>query len=339
MPPSVRRRSGIREVAAAAGVSVGTVSNVLNSPELVAVDTRERVEQAMRELGFVRNGLARQLREGRATTVGAVVLDIANPFFTEAARGIEDRLAQAGCMLTLCSTDMRPDREAHYLRVLEEQGVRGLLVTPAALDVESLLTIQRRGVPIVLLDCPSPVAELCSASIDDVRGGELAAAHLVSQGHRRILFLNGPHHVSQCAARSRGAHQALHTAGLDPSRHLLEITLAKASIDGAEATLHELLSMPDRPTAIMCVSDLVALGAMRCLRKHGIKVPDDIAIVGYDDVPFASELATALTTVRQPTYQLGHAAGGLLLADADGGGQAPHQQVVFQPELVIRESA
>lgn len=339
MPPSARRRNGIREVAASAGVSVGTVSNVLNSPDLVAVDTRERVERAMRELGFVRNGLARQLREGRANTAGALVLDVANPFFTEAARGIEDRLAEAGCMLILCSTDQRPEREARYLRMLEEQGVRGLLVTPARLDLDALLTTQRRGVPVVLLDCPSPVEELCSVSIDDVRGGELAAAHLVSQGHRRIVFLNGPHEIPQCAARSRGAHQALRGAGLDPSRHLLEVAMPRPGTDAAEATLDQVLALPERPTAIMCVSDLVALGVMRCLRQHGIKVPDDIAVVGYDDVPFASELATSLTTVRQPTYQLGHAAGSLLLADAEGGGAARHRQVVFQPELVVRESA
>jgi LacI family transcriptional regulator len=337
MPPPVRRRSGIREVAAAAGVSVGTVSNVLNSPDLVAVDTRERIERVIREMGFVRNGLARQLREGRTSTAGALVLDIANPFFTEAARGIEDRLAEAGCMLILCSTDGRPDREASYLQMLEEQGVRGLLVTPSRLRAEPLLALQRRGVPVVLLDCPSPTPEICSVSVDDVRGGELVATHLVSRGHRQILFLNGPAHVPQCAARSRGAQQALRAAGLEPSRHLLELALPAANTNGAERMLDQVLAAPEQPTAIMCVSDLVALGVMRCLRKRGIKVPDDIAVTGYDDVPFAAELSTSLTTVRQPTYQLGYTATALLLADADGATR--HQQVVFQPELVSRESA
>jgi LacI family transcriptional regulator len=339
MPPPVRRRSGIREVAAAAGVSVGTVSNVLNSPDLVAVDTRERIERVMREMGFVRNGLARQLRKGRTSTAGALVLDVANPFFTEAARGIEDRLAEAGCMLILCSTDGRPEREAGYLRMLEEQGVRGLLVTPSQLRAEPLLALQRRGVPVVLLDCPSPTPDICSVSVDDVRGGKLVATHLVNRGHRQILFLNGPARVPQCAARSRGAHQALRAAGLEPSRHLLEVVLPgpSANTNGAEKVLDQILAVPEQPTAIMCVSDLVALGVMRCLRRRGIKVPDDIAVTGYDDVPFAAELSTSLTTVRQPTYQLGYTAAALLLADADGA--THHQQVVFQPELVSRESA
>lgn len=337
MPPPVRRRNGIREVAAAAGVSVGTVSNVLNSPDLVAPDTRERVEQVMRDVGFVRNGLARQLREGRANTAGAMVLDVGNPFFTEAARGIEDRLAEAGCMLILCSTDQDPDREASQLRMLEEQGVRGLLVTPGRLRTKPLLALQRRGVPVVLLDCPSPTPEICSVAVDDVRGGELVATHLVGQGHRQILFLNGSRQIHQCAARSRGARQALRATGLEPSRHLFELALPVVSTNGAEEALDQVLALPDQPTAIMCVNDLVALGVIRCLRKRGIKVPDDIAVVGYDDVPFAAELSTSLTTVRQPTYQLGYTAAALLLADADGAGD--HRQVLFQPELVVRESA
>ncbi|MBG0569233.1 LacI family DNA-binding transcriptional regulator [Actinoplanes aureus] len=336
---SGRRRKGIREVAAAAGVSVGTVSNVLNSPDIVAVDTRKRVERVMHELGFVRNGLARQLREGRGSTVGAVVLDIGNPFFTEVARGIEDRLAEAGCLLTLCSTDQRPEREARYVQMLEEHGVRGLLVTPSRRDFTSLLAVQRRGVPVVLLDCPSPAEELSSVSIDDVRGGELAAAHLVSQGHRRILFLNGPAQVMQCAARSRGARRAVRQAGLDPSRHLFEVEMSRADTDRAEHTLKQILALPQRPTAIMCVSDMVALGVMRGLRKQGVKVPDDIAVVGYDDVPFAAELATSLTTVRQPTYELGHAAAEILLTEADPAVPTRPQQLVYQPELILRESA
>ncbi|WP_328466863.1 LacI family transcriptional regulator [Actinoplanes sp. NBC_00393] len=334
-----RRRNGIREVAATAGVSIGTVSNVLNHPGVVAAGTRARVEQVMQELGFVRNGMARQLREGRAATAGTLVLDIANPFFTETARGIEDRLAEAGCMLTLCSTDQQPDREARYLHMLEEQGVRGILVTPTRLDIESLLAMQRRGVPIVLLDCPSPTAEICSVAIDDIRGGELAAAHLIARGHRRVMFLNGPPHVQQCTARSRGAHNAFQKAGLDPAQHLFEVALPRASTDRAEAVLEQTLALPDQPTAIMCVSDIVALGVMRSLRKRGLKVPDDIAVVGYDDVPFAAELATSLTTIRQPTYDLGRAAATLLLTDADPTASDGHQQLTYQPELIVRESA
>ncbi|MBB5808914.1 LacI family transcriptional regulator [Saccharothrix ecbatanensis] len=337
MSRPVRPRYGIREVAAAAGVSVGTVSNVLNNPDLVASETRERVEQAMRQVGFVRNGLAHQLRLGRSNTAAAMVLSIGNPFFTEAARGIEDRLAQADCMLILCSTDKDSGREARQLRSLEEQGVRGLIITPGHMQTEPLLALQRRGIPVVLLDCPSPTPELCSVSVDDVHGGELVATHLLSQGHRQILFLNGCREVYQCVARSRGVHRALQAEGLEPSRHLLEVSLTDVDDDDAERAVEQILGLPEWPTAIMCVNDVVALGVLRCLRKRGIKVPDDIAVVGYDDVSFAAELSTPLTTVRQPTYQLGYTAAALLLADADGA--TDHQRVVLQPELVVRDSA
>jgi LacI family transcriptional regulator len=167
----------------------------------------------------------------------------------------------------------------------------------------------------------------------------LAATHLIGRGHRRILFLNGPSHVTQCAARSQGARRAVEHAGLDPSKHLFEVALSRADTDRAEQALNQVLALPERPTAIMCVSDMVALGVMRGLRKHGVKVPDDIAVVGYDDVPFAAELATSLTTVRQPTYEIGHAAAEILLTEADPTAPTQFQRLVYQPELIVRESA
>lgn len=331
------RRNGIREVAAAAGVSVGTVSNVLNSPDLVAGSTRERVELAMRELGFVRNGLAHQLRAGRSATVGAVVLDLANPFFTEVNRSVEDRLAEDDCVLIVCSTDENIDKEARYLRLLEEQGVRGILITPADPGSERIAQIRARGLPVVLMDCPSPIPEMCSVAVDDVQGGELAAGHLIARGHRRIAYFNGPHTIRQCADRSLGMRNALRGAGLDPARQLLEVTLnGNVTAEGAVAHLEKVLADPDVPSAIACVNDVVALGALRGLRQRGIRVPDEMAVIGYDDVPFAAELYTPLTTIRQPKQQLGRAAAELLLDEADP--DHVHRQIVLRPELVVRSS-
>jgi LacI family transcriptional regulator len=331
------RRNGIREVAAAAGVSVGTVSNVINSPDLVAGSTRQRVESAMRQLAFVRNGLAHQLRAGRSATVGAVVLDLANPFFTEVNRSVEDRLAEDDCVLIVCSTDEKIDKEARYLRLLEEQGVRGILITPTDPGSERIAQIRARGLPVVLMDCPSPVPQMCSVAVDDVQGGDLAAGHLIARGHRRIAFFNGPRTIRQCADRSLGMRNALRRADLDPA-HLMEVTLSgDATTEGAVAHLETVLSGPDVPTAIACVSDVVALGVLRGLRQRGIRVPDEMAVVGYDDVPFAAELYTPLTTIRQPKQQLGRAAAELLLDEADP--EHVHQQIVLHPELVIRSSS
>lgn len=332
------RRHSIKDVAQRAGVSVGTVSNVLNNPERVAQGTRERVNAAIDELGFVRSGAARQLRAGISRTVGAVILDVSNPFFTEVARGIEDRLAEDHRILILCSTDEDPDREQRYLRALEEQGVQGVLVTPALRDTTHLEALRRRGTSVVLLDRRSTKGEMCSVAVDDIKGGELAAAHLIEMGHRRIGFVNGPTSIRQCADRRRGVRRALKAGGVDPE-DLVEITVESLNAEGGERAVTELMALRRRPTAILCANDLMALGVMRTLRASGLSIPDDIAVVGYDDVEFAAMLSTPLTSVRQPKYQLGHAAADLLLLERSEPRGHRHRQVLFQPELVVRQSS
>ncbi|AEG43275.1 LacI family DNA-binding transcriptional regulator [Isoptericola variabilis] len=331
---TARRRASISDVARLAGVSVGTVSNVLNRPDRVSEATRERVETAIAQLQFVPNGSARQLRVGTITTVGAVVLDIANPFFTDLARGIEARLDQDDYTLMVASSDEDPEREARYLRLYEQHGVQGIMVVPATDEVDHLVALADRGVRIVLLDRPSPVESLSSVAVDDVHGGALAVRHLLEQGHTRIAFLNGPHTIHQCADRWAGAVQAVEAAGLDPADVLEELTVS-LNADGGDAGTRALVAREDRPTAIFCVNDLVALGSLRVLRRAGFSVPDDVAVVGYDDVTFAAELATPLTSVRQPTHELGVRAADLLLRPGD----AEPEHVMFQPTLVVRESS
>ena len=200
--------SSIREVAKRAGVSLGTVSNVLNRPEIVSEETRRRVQQAIEEIGFVPNGSARQLRAGRSQHIGLVVLDVANPFFTEVARGVEDAANEAGYVVILCNSDDSLEKESHYLQVLEEQRTQGVLITPVQNDASYLQRLRQRGIAVVLLDRPSRIKDLCSVSVDDVRGGELAAMHLIEQGHQRIAFVHGPLTIRQCADRYRGVLRA-----------------------------------------------------------------------------------------------------------------------------------
>ena len=335
--------AGMKDVASLAGVAVGTVSNVLNHPDLVRPLTRARVEAAMEQLGFIPNGSARQLRAGRSRCLGLVVLDVTNPFFTEVARGVEDYAQAAGYAVILCNSDEADDKERRYLRVLEEQRVRGILITPVHGRAPELRRIRERGTPVVLLDRPGSAGQ-CSVAVDDRRGGEIAVSHLLGLGHRRIALVNGPVAIRQCADRRRGALRAVERAGLDPAAVLAEVTVPAMNARAGAAAADELLgpglaSTGPGPTAVFCTNDMLALGLLRRLGQAGVAVPGDLAVVGYDDIEFAADAAVPLTSVRQPKYQLGRAAAELLLDEADRSGQHEHRRIVFKPELVARVSS
>lgn len=196
----------IREVAAQAGVSVGTVSNVLNRPDIVARPTLDRVHAAIKELGFVRNESARQLRAGRSRMIGLVVLDVANPFFTDVARGVEDEASKSGLAVILCNSDDQLPKETAYLELLEEHRVQGILITPVADDERRLAELQQRGTPVILVDSSSPSGSQCSVAVDDVLGGDVAVSHLLASGHHDIAYVGGPLNLRQ-EALGTDAHQ------------------------------------------------------------------------------------------------------------------------------------
>lgn len=326
-------RAGVKDVARLAGVSVGTVSNVLNRPDAVSPATREKVEAAISELRFVRNESARQLRAGQSSTVGAVLLDVGNPFYTALARGIEDRLNADRLTLMIGSSDEDPQREERYLRLFAEEGLRGVLVAPCKSTPGRLETLSDVGIPVVLLDSQSDRHP--SVGVDHVSGARQAVRHLVQQGHRKILFLNGPRRLEQAQARLQGAREAVEETGLDPDAVLTVRNLPGMSADDGQRGFDAAWeSGAPRPTAVFCVNDIVALGVMRELRRRGLDIPGDVAVVGYDDVYFASELITPLTSVHQPVRELGWAAADLLLKGPDAS-----DHLVFRPELVIRASS
>lgn len=324
------RRASVKDVALLAGVSVGTVSNVLNRPDSVTEKTRSRVERAMAELNFHRNASARQLRAGVSRTVGVIVMDVGNPYYTELARGVEDRLALDDHTLILCSSDDDPRREARFLRMMAEQGVRGVLVTPMATTMQRLGDLRRLGIPSVLLDASS--RQHSSVGVDHVSGGRQAVAHLLERGHRRILFLAGPPELQQTRHRLKGAVSAVQAAGLDPVEVLQVVNLSNLTANDGQAAMVQVLDGGGpRPTATFAINDIVALGALRELRLRGMAIPAEMAVVGYDDLYFSAELMTPLSSVRQPMRQLGWAAADLLLTDT------PH--ALFEPELIIRASS
>lgn len=333
-----RTRHSIRDVAEMAGVSVGTVSNVLNRPQLVSVATRARVDDAIAQLGFVRNGAARALRIGESRVVGALVLDIANPFFTDVARGMEDRLSADDRLLMLGSSDSDPERASRQLRLLREQDLHGLVVTPTG-PLTELQRIRGGTTPVVLLDRDDVDRTFCSVSVDGVHGGRLAGEHLLTAGHRRIAFLNGTDDTQACVDRRSGLRLACQDAGLDPETVLTEITVHRLNSASGEVAAGELLEGRNDVTAIACVNDLVALGALRALAEHGVSVPGDISVIGYDDIDVASSLATPMSTIRQPRYALGRSAADLLLQEAREGTTHEHRRLRFRPELVVRASS
>jgi LacI family transcriptional regulator len=331
----------IKDVAARAGVSLGTVSNVLNRPAAVRPATRARVEAAIADLGFVPNASARQLAAGRSRTIAYVVLDATNPFFTDVARGVEEVAKASNLALFLCNSDQDADREDQYLEQLTELRARGVLITAMDYANPRLRRLRDAGVPVVLVDrAPQGSDEWCTVGVDDVAGGELAVSHLIEAGHRTLAFVGGPATIPQVADRHTGAVKAMHAAGHPVEKLTWILTDAPNIAEGRRAG-ERLLGLPARrrPTGVFCANDLLALGLLQHLIQHGRRVPDDIAIVGYDDIEFASAAAVPLTSVAQPRQLLGRTAARLLIDEADRGADHEHQHVIFPPELVARASS
>ncbi len=329
---------GIKDVAARAEVSFGTVSNVLNDPGKVASATRQRVLDAIAELGYVRNESARALRSGTSRTIALVVLDAANPFFTDIASGVEPVVGTLGSVLIVCDTGGDPHRELRYLQQLQEQRVQGVLITPVSDDGSAIARLSQRGTPVVLVDSGTLQHKSCAVSVDDVLGGRLAAEHLIDTGRRRLAVVGGTNAVRQVRERRLGAQDAVANA-TQPIRvehfESQELSIAAGRQLGRQLAA---LDPADRPDGLFCVNDLVGLGVMQHLLDVGVHIPDEIGIIGYDDIDFAQIAACPLSSLRQPRAELGRTAAELLVAELNHSVGHRHRQVMFQPELVVRAS-
>lgn len=326
----------IRDVAQEAGVSVGTVSNVLNRPEKVAPATVGRVTAAIERLGFVRNDMARQLRVGRSRSIGLVVLDLRNPFFTDLAFGAQREAVAQGHTVLLGASDDSPGREGQVLDLFEEQRLSGILISPVHTDLTRLWRLREAGTPVVLVDRGSSDQSFSSVSVNDVEGGRMAAQHLVDLGRRRLAFVGGPHDIEQVAHRLEGARSVV-AARADTALEVMPTT-ALTVLEGRRIG-ERIAALPraDRPDAVFAANDLLALGLLQALVMRGdFSVPGDIALVGYDDIDFATSAVVPLSSVRQPAAEIGARAVRLLLQEAAG--DHPHEQVRFEPQLVVRAS-
>ncbi|WP_309103826.1 LacI family DNA-binding transcriptional regulator [Microbacterium sp.] len=326
---------GIRDVARRAGLSVATVSNVLNRPELVSASAARRVHQAIEDLGYVPNVAARQLRAGRSDAIGMAVINITNPFFSGAVLGAEEVAEQSGFAVIVGNSYDSHERESRYLDLFDRQRLDGILLAPVSDDLSGLDRFDKRGVPIVLVDRADPSGVHLSVSLDDVRGGAMAADHLLAGGARHVAFVGGPFRVAQMRERFEGAERAVKRAGARFS--LIETTTLSVRLGREIGDRIAAMDAADRPDGIFGGNDEVALGIMQSLIHHGVSVPDDIAIVGYDDIDFAGSAIVPLTSVSQPSVEMGRRAAGLLLSALSSPADEL-ESVRFQPALVHRQS-
>lgn len=331
------RPVGMKDVARRAGVSVGTVSNVLNRPQIVSEARRERVEAAIHDLGYVRNDAARQLKLGTSRTVAVVVMDSANPFYTHLIAGMEAAALDSGLAVIAGSSSNREDRERLYLSLFEEQRVRGILLASTGRADDVVEGIRSRGTPVVLVERGEDAGRTPSVGVDDAAGGAIAVEHLISLGRSRIAVVASRPDLRQVAARVDGARRAARAAGAQ-----LEVIDAEdlTVLAGREAGERIVERDPgDRPDALFCVNDLLAVGALQAfVMGHRIAVPQDIALVGYDDIAFARSTVVPLTSVAQPADLMGRTALALLEEEVAGGMAIP-RHVNFRPKLVARESS
>lgn len=329
----------VRDVAKKAGVSVGTVSNVLNNPEKVAQKTVAKVQEAINALGFVRNDAARQLRAGKSRSIGLLVLDVRNPFFTDLARGAERAASAHHMSVLLANSDEDQTREHQLLSLFEEQRVAGLLVSPVSTQLDELKRVRDRGTPIVLVDMQSKDKSMSSVAVDDVAGGFMAVEHLISTGKRKIMFAGGPMSIQQIADRLKGAQQS---SSKHPDVELETFETKGLTVFEGRKVAEEILGRPKakRPDAVFAANDLLALGIIQVLVvAKDVAIPDDIALVGYDDISFSSTALISLSSVRQPSALIGEKAIELLIRETENPSDFKKEQIVFHPELVIRNSS
>lgn len=325
----------MREVAQQAGVSDATVSHVINNTRFVMPETRDRVLAAMSSLNYRPNALARSLRQGKTNTIGLILPDSANPFFAEISRSIEDEAFRLGYSVILCNTERDLKREHFYVDVLSKKQVDGMIFIAAGDQVDSLNFLLGEGIPVVLIDRDLPSREVDAVLSDNQKGGYLATRHLIDLGHTRIACIAGPSNITPSSERIIGYHMALEESDLPYDEEL--VLCGDYHPESGMQITKEFLAQDPRPTAIFALNDLMALGALRAAAESGCSVPEDLAIVGFDDIELACYTNPPLTTISQPKEETGIQAVNLL-AGRISDKTLPPRRIVLQPQLIIRGS-
>ena len=327
----------VRDVAKLAGVSPITVSRVINNASYISQETRGRVEEAIRQLGYVPNTLARSLRLRQTNTLALVLTDITNPFWTTVARGVEDAASDAGFNVILCNTDESEVEQEKYLNVLLKKRVDGVLLVPVRCTRETVQFIQSQNVPLVVIDRHIPGVNIDSVRCDLEGGGYALVRLLLAQGHRRVAMLSGPQGVSSADDRVAGYRRALAEAGLDHQNEF--IFYGEFNQQSGYEMMQKALEAGPRPTAIFAANNFITMGAFKAVRDAGLKVPEDMALVGFDDLPVDLIIDPFFTVASQPAYEMGKQATELILARVAGQGPAECQEIILPTEIIVRRSS
>jgi LacI family transcriptional regulator len=321
----------MRDVADAAGVSLKTVSRVINGEAHVGDDTAKRVMDAVRATGFRRNDLARQLRQGASSaTIGLVIEDIANPFYSQVARGVEMVARERGCLVITGSSEEDGTRERELVQSLLERRVDGVVLVPSASDHSYLRSEIQHGTPVVFIDRPPAQVEADTILLENRAGARRGVEHLIGKGHTRVAYIGGYAHVYTGAERHAGYLEALHSAGIAPDPALVKFE--RHDLEGARAATHELLSLSDPPTAIFATSNRQSLGVVEGLFE---RAQLQVAVVGFDDLELSAILPVRVTVLKHDPVELGRMAAQVLFKRLDGD-SAPLEHQILGVDLLER---
>lgn len=328
----------ISDIAVQAGVSKSTVSRYLNERyDCMSQGTRDRIAAVIEATGYRPNALARSLKQKKTHTIAAIVANILNPFSTSVIRGIEDYCQQAGFNLILCNADDRPAKERQYVDILDAKQIDGLIINTTGKNNPLLAAISQK-MPVVLIDRKAPELQCDTVTVDSAAGVKAAIDHLVRQGRDKIAMLTLPYRaVSPRLERVQGYREALGANGI-PYREdwLLETDATEAAV---EKTLAALFARPDKPSALFGVNNLMTMAIVKVLKRLKLKVPQDVAVIGFDDWEWAAQIEPPVTVVAQPAYDMGKKAAALLISRLQG--KKPDRKpavVMYKPELIVRKS-
>ena len=327
----------IVDVARHAGVSITTVSHALSGNRRVAEATRERIHHSIRELGYRPNAFARSLRTERSHMVSLIIPDITNPYYPTLARGLQDSLHAGGYQSFICNTDGRRDEERSFLNDALQRRVDGIAFAAFATTARMLAAVLRANIPLVSIGTMIRHAKVDQVSTDDVEGSQDATEYLIRKGYASIGMIAGPAGSSPGDRRLEGYRAALRAAGIrfDPRR----LAVGDFTRAGGTIAMTQLLSRAEQPRAVFCANDLMAIGAIDAIRNTGLRVPRDVAVMGYDDIEAAALVTPDLTTVLNPAYEMGQACGRLLLERMTEDEPRPRTEIVVPHRLIPRTSA
>lgn len=327
----------INDVARLAGVSTTTVSHIINGTRFVSDELKDRVDKAIVELGYRPNSLARGLRRGESKTIGLIVPDNSNPFFAEILRTIENIGHANGYSVILCNSDSDVEKEASYTELLYAKQVDGIVFVTTNNSIEHLQQLSHSGIPFVVVDRDLHIKDNDVILVDNFKGGYEATQYLIQLGHKRIACITGPSRLTPSADRVGGYRKALKDAGIQIDADC--IVPGDFQVEGGESAMQQLLALKNVPTAVFACNDMMALGAMRALRKAGLSAPNDMSLIGFDNIALTSVVSPALTTVAQPMFEIAKSSFESLITRMQEKTSAlPARKIILPTKLIIRES-